>query len=72
MVTRNIALIALLVLTLPGCATLERHPVLTAIGAAILTGSIAAIAEHHHDRQHERQIAPGYDPICAPNCLVSR
>jgi hypothetical protein len=36
-------------LALTGCATLERHPVLTAVGVAILAGSIAAIAEHQHD-----------------------
>jgi hypothetical protein len=36
--------------TFGGCATLERHPVLTAVGTAIIVGSIAAAAEHHHDQ----------------------
>jgi hypothetical protein len=60
-------LAAVLCLSLPACATLERHPVLTAVGTAIIVGSIAASAEHHHDQQHERQIAP-MTPLCAPNC----
>jgi hypothetical protein len=51
-----------LVLSLPGCATLERHPVLTAVGAAILAGSIAAVAQHHHDQQHFREIERSRGP----------
>jgi hypothetical protein len=65
MVTRNLLLVSILFLSLPGCATLQRHPTLAAIGAAILAGSIAAIAEHHHDQQHQR---PPFNPLCAPNC----
>jgi hypothetical protein len=66
-----LALIGLLVL-LPGCAVLERHPVSTAVGTAIIAGSIAAAVQHHHDQQHERRIAPSptFDPICAPFCAV--
>jgi hypothetical protein len=64
MTARSLTLMALLVLSLPGCATLERHPVLTAVGAAILAGSIAAVAQHHHDQMHDRQIAPGGSPQC--------
>ena len=42
-----------LTLSFGGCATLEQHPVLTAIGTAIIVGSIAASIEHHHDQQHQ-------------------
>ena len=34
-------LAAILCLSLSGCATLERHPVLTAVGTALIVGSIA-------------------------------
>lgn len=37
-------------LSLGGCATLERHPVWTAVGTAIIVGSIAASVQHHHDQ----------------------
>jgi hypothetical protein len=39
------------VLALSGCATLERHPVLTAVGSAIIVGSIAASVEQRQGRQ---------------------
>jgi hypothetical protein len=46
------ALAAALLLSLSGCTTLKQHPVLTAIGTAIIVGSIAALAQqHHHDRR---------------------
>ena len=35
-------------LLLSGCATLERHPVLTTVGVAFVAGSIAA-STHHRD-----------------------
>jgi hypothetical protein len=49
-------LAAVLCLSLSACATLERHPVLTAIGTAIIVGSIAAIAEHHHDQRSASRV----------------
>lgn len=45
-----------------GCATLEQHPLLTAIGTAVIVGSIAASVEHHHDQQHESALC------CGNNC----
>lgn len=50
----KVTLLAFL-LALSGCATLERHPVLTGIGSAIIVGSIAATVEQH---QGGRQVAP--------------
>lgn len=45
------ALICIALATLSGCATLERHPIATAIGTGFLIGSIAASSHHtdHHD-----------------------
>lgn len=63
-------LAAVLCLSLSACATLERHPVLTTVATAVIVGSIAAAAEHHHDQMHQRQVAPSFDPICAPYCAV--
>lgn len=34
-------------LTLSGCATIEKHPVLTAVGVGFIAGSIAASTNHH-------------------------
>ena len=65
MAFRSLTLIAFLVL-LPGCATLERHPVLTAVGSAIILGSIAASVQHHHDQQGMRTISPSPGPQCRP------
>lgn len=39
---RLTTLILAVLLTGTGCATLERHPVATAIGAGLIVGSIAA------------------------------
>lgn len=49
-------------LALSGCATLERHPVLTAVGTAIIVGSIAAMVEHQHDQRRPNPI-----DLCGPN-----
>lgn len=43
-------LIIVLALAASGCATLERHPALTAVGTALIAGSIAASFDHHTDR----------------------
>lgn len=52
-------------LSLAGCATLERHPVLTAVGTAIIVGSIAATIEQRHDQpQFNRTIMPSRGPQC--------
>jgi hypothetical protein len=45
------ALFLSLILTVGGCATLEHHPVWTAVGTAIVVGSIAASVEQHQGRQ---------------------
>lgn len=35
-------------LTLTGCATIEKHPVLTAVGVGFIAGSIAASTSHRN------------------------
>jgi hypothetical protein len=64
--TMKIAIGVLVVMsTISGCATCREHPVWCAVGSAVVVGSIAAVAEHHHDQQaHDRQIAPGGSPQC--------
>lgn len=59
--------VAVLCLSLGGCATLERHPVLTAVGTAIIVGSIAASVQHHHDQQHQVT----FNPNCADGVIGS-
>lgn len=49
---------------LSGCATLERHPVATAIGLSIVAGSIAASANHHGGSSHDVGVG---DPNCYGN-----
>lgn len=44
----RILIAALASLILNGCATLERHPTLTAVGTALLAGSIIASTQHDH------------------------
>lgn len=72
----NILRAALLaaVLALVGCATCREHPVACGIASAIVVGSIAAAAEHHHD-QHvflTREADPGLRTHCpgtpGPGC----
>ena len=46
-----IALIVLLAM-LSGCATIERHPYITATVVGVVAASVAISAEHHHE--HER------------------
>jgi hypothetical protein len=61
----------LLCLTLcsTGCATLERHPVWTAVGTAIIVGSIAASVQHHHDQQ-QHQYPCGPDQPNRSNAVI--
>ncbi len=47
-----------LAIALQGCATIERHPVATAVVAGIVAGSIAA-------SKSERSALPGQD-LCTP------
>lgn len=51
------SLILLLALLSTGCATLQRHPVLVAVGTAIIVGSITLLAEHDRNRTD----------LCGPN-----
>jgi hypothetical protein len=44
-----------------GCATLERHPVLTAVGSAIIVGSVAATIEANRG---DRRLTPVEDHFC--------
>jgi hypothetical protein len=62
----------LLCLTLlsSGCATLERHPVWTAVGTAIIVGSIAASVQHHHDQQQQFDICNKVEPDGRHNGIV--
>lgn len=64
------ALAAALLLSLSGCTTLKQHPVLTAIGTAIIVGSIAAIAQHHHDQRPVSSLCCGNDCPNRSNGIV--
>ena len=59
-----VALAACVILS--GCATVgdfvERHPVATAVGVAVIAGSIAEIAELHHRRMPVQKTAL----VCGP------
>jgi hypothetical protein len=61
-------ILSISLLSLGGCATLERHPVFTAIGTAIIAGSIAASVQHHHDQREQRQ---SFNPECADGVIGS-
>lgn len=60
------AVLALSLLALGGCATLERHPVLTAVGTALIAGSIAASLDQRQSGMSDRQIAPSRGPQVRP------
>lgn len=65
---KSIALILCIALT-GGCATLERHPVWTAVGTAIIVGSIAASVQHHHD-QHQIDVCQKMEPDGRQNGVI--
>jgi len=50
--------VAIMALTLAGCATLERHPIATAVIVGIAAGSIAASASHCSAPQHDVTTQP--------------
>lgn len=58
---RKLVLVGILAGLMGGCATLERHPVWTAVGTAVIVGSIAATIEAN--RGDHRQ---GPD-LCGPS-----
>ena len=58
------ALLALALLSLGGCATIQDHPVLTSVGVALVAGSIAA-STHHDNRT---SVAAPVSQIGAPSC----
>jgi hypothetical protein len=62
---RSMVLVGIVAGLIGGCATMERHPVWTAVGTAVIVGSIAATIEAN--RGDHRQAA---GPLCAPNCAV--
>lgn len=65
----RILIAALASLTLCGCATLERHPTLTAVGTAILAGSIIASTQHdHHSAPAFAQRASIQPMSCGATC----
>jgi hypothetical protein len=58
-----------LLLTVSGCATMERHPYATAFGMAFVAGSIAASSQHDNRVSHTDPIAsPSMARIGTPNC----
>lgn len=62
-------LILTLALALSGCATLERHPVLTAVGTAIIIGSVA-LSLQHDQRQPNRCVdAPNRSNAVIGSCV---
>jgi len=46
------------VLLVSGCATCQQHPVACTVAGAIVTGSVVATIEQHHDH-HAEQATPG-------------
>jgi hypothetical protein len=68
MAFRSLTLFVFLVLS--GCATCQRHPVACSIAGAIVVGSVAATVAANSG--HDQRQPPGYHPVCAPNCPVSR
>ncbi len=58
------SLLALALLLLGGCATIERHPLASSFAVAFVAGSIAASA--HHDNR--TSVAAPVSQIGAPNC----
>lgn len=67
--TLKAALCALItVMTMTGCATLERHPVATSIVGSVLVTSIA-LSSHHGDGHGPQMSEPLTAPdIGTPNC----
>lgn len=68
MFARSAALAAILCIT--GCASVRdfahEHPVATAIGGAMIVGSVAASLSSHHDGETPPDIATPRDPCMTP------
>jgi hypothetical protein len=71
MKTFAFAAAAALALATGGCATLQNHPTLAAIGSALIVGSIANTIELNRGdhRQASRIIAPHYS-ACARDAVA--
>lgn len=50
-------------LGLPGCATIQNHPIATSVAVAIVAGSIAASA-HHDDQRGGPTMVNAAGPSC--------
>lgn len=57
-----------LLAVLAACATCREHPIACGVVSAIAVGSVAATIEQN---QPDRRSA-SFQPLCAPNCAVSR
>lgn len=57
-----------LLLTLAGCATCERHPIMCTVATAVVVGSIAASLQQHDD---QRRLTPSMSTTQPTPCQAN-